>query len=816
MLTLEKILIFIICFNFFFSFIILDENSKESNKNIKKKTLTFEEFDQLMSNSEFSNAWKKYRKKFKYGETEDLLEEPIEDNYLEENINKATFSDLNDESESCLLPKEETSKILKDELQIEDNDPSDDVRFIFGRCNPIILVPGMLSTKLQVKVYCKNLYEKEQDIFKKMRFYCEDNICNSPNMEVDEHNLFIVALGAFQLIYNGTENKYSACVGYFLTFFNSKKACSPIDEENDQYACQYSENIKIGYYGYKTVDQDDAKCGLNAIQNVIMSEIKPLEKTINEGMLRSYGPLIERLEKKGYKPGFSLAGIPNDYRQFLANNKFTMEAFRYQVERLYENTGKKVVLIGHSFGTITLYNSLVNKNNKGILYKIKKFIAVGPTFAGSSQLIDVFFKSGDRYSTSINVGGGVVSAGYDDFGFGFIINKLPTAIELRPLPILGNLFTKPGYEIFSDAIKERFFLEKECGHKKCDDYLLNKYSTRFNALFKDYFPLLTDDDCKYESNLDESNNLYNRKCLMEMRNIFDCPMIIEETPDNNNKLPTDFDAYCGRIEPNLFYQKDCDGSNKQCLDQLYSKHVKYPFKEPNEKIDWFINNWNDENYTQKYGEMDSNIFDSEETYRTQTQKQIEYYEKISITKDLPVPHVDVDIVYSSYKQSVAAFIVDKNNWNENIEELYKAGDGVVPNWSAIIPGLKWAFDTKKYNLKNKIRLIEFCSRLGKDSKYKYDPLNKDQKFAAISCNCIDSNNLYKSGDCGHAVMISDSAFYEYLDSVINDPTEGIGDINAKNHSYSIYNSSFDYESQCNSDYLNILEKSMDNSTSVDN
>ena len=190
--------------------------------------------------------------------------------------------------------------------------------------------------------------------------------------------------------------------------------------------------------------------------------------------------------------------------------------------------------------------------------------------------------------------------------------------------------------------------------------------------------------------------------------------------------------------------------------------------------------------------------------------------KISITKDLPVPHVDTDIVYSSYKQSVAAFIVDKNNWNENIEELYKAGDGVVPNWSAIIPGLKWAFDTKKYNLKNKIRLIEFCSRLGKDSKYKYDPSNKDQKFAAISCNCIDSNNLYKSGDCGHAVMISDSAFYEYLDSVINDPTEGIGDIKAKNHSYSIYNSSFDYESQCNSDYLNILEKSMDNSTSVDN
>jgi hypothetical protein len=37
---------------------------------------------------------------------------------------------------------------------------------------------------------------------------------------------------------------------------------------------------------------------------------------------------------------------------------------------------------------------------------------------------------------------------------------------------------------------------------------------------------------------------------MEMRNVFDCPMIIEETRDENGNLPSDFDSYCGKTDKN--------------------------------------------------------------------------------------------------------------------------------------------------------------------------------------------------------------------------------------------------------------------------
>ena len=389
------------------------------------------------------------------------------------------------------------------------------------------------------------------------------------------------------------------------------------------------------------------------------------------------------------------------------------------------------------------------------------------------------------------------------------INKLPLAFELRPLPIIGDLFTKKGYEIFAEAIKERFFLEKKCGHTKCDDYIIKKYSTKFNSLFADYFPLLTDDECKFETDLKDRNGFFDRKCLMEMRNIFDCPMIIEETRDENGKLPADFDSYCGKTDNNLFFQKKCDNSNKQCIDQTFSKKVSYPLKEQNEAFKYFQKKWEERNYSKIYGSS-SNYYESEEIYRAAPQKQIDYFQNNSFIKELPPPLVDTDIVYSTYIPSYSAFIFDKNDWSKNFNVQKKGGDGVVTNWSPIISGLKWIYDTKKYNLKNKIRLVEYCSRLAKNSKYAYDPKNANQKFAALRCTCIDKDNKYMNRDCDHGVIIKDPSFFSYVDSIIND--SNINDLEQKRKAYNNYkkNQTVDYEVQCNEEYLKILNNSFKN------
>ena len=796
------------------SFLLGNFRSKE-NIDSSKVIKTFEEFDQIMSHSEFQEVWKKVRNNIKNGEMAPELEDEFENIRPEELKEKDENYDddldydiiLGSSSDSCLLSKDETTKILEKDYGIIDNDPKEQIRFIVGKCHPVILIPGMTATKLQVRINCANLYSEENEIFKKIVFYCGRNICASIGTRpYEEHDLFITASGGFQLLTLGEINKYSACLGYFLTFYNTKDACSPdIDEGHDKYVCNYSKNIKIGYYGITKESKSKGKCGLGAIQNIVMfKEMPRFEKTINTDVKKYYEPLIQKLEEKGYKAGFSLGGIPNDYRRFLANNIFTTNSIRYQIENLYKNTGKSVVVVAHSYGTLAMLSNLVKEENSDILPKIKKFVAIGPPFAGSSELVKRFFEA-DEFSASFSLLGKILTAEFNKFGWRMMINTLPITMELRPLPIIGSLLNDPEYKEFGDAIKERLYLEKECGNRLCDDETISKYSVKFDSIFKGYFPSLTEPDCKYESNISENTHYFNRKCITEMYNVADCPTVVEIKKDASENLPNDFESYCGKSDDNLYYQQDCNNNGKKCLDELYYTKLSYPF-EDSEEIQFFINNWTKENFKKKYGELDGiDEFPSKDKYLSGTRKQNEFYNKISLTKNLARPGVDTDIVYSNFDKTVAAFIYNEDDFSSGGIRYEKGGDGTVPNWSPIITGLKWIYETKKYNLKNNIRLIEFCSRLGKDSQYAYDA-KKDQKYAALSCNCIGKNNNYhNSNSCSHSDMILDPYMFEYIFSVIDDPKEEIIATEDKIKAVKLFDNNIDYETKCNEKLLDIFD-----------
>ena len=51
---------------------------------------------------------------------------------------------------------------------------------------------------------------------------------------------------------------------------------------------------------------------------------------------------------------------------------------------------KKVIIIALSFGTLNTLNNLIYKENKDLIPKIKKFIAMWPPFAGATKLLDAF------------------------------------------------------------------------------------------------------------------------------------------------------------------------------------------------------------------------------------------------------------------------------------------------------------------------------------------------------------------------------------------------------------------------------------------
>ena len=284
----QKIILVIISFNLISSLISLD--SKNSQKELFIEIKTFEELDQIMSHSEFNKAWERVRTNIKNSEINEESQREFKEfraDYFEDN--EENSENIDDEillgsssseldSESCLLSSEETTKILKEKYGINENAPQDELKFIVGKCHPVILVPGMLSTKLQVRIDCKGLYSEEKEIFKKVKLYCGKAVCTYHD-KIEEHNLFITGLGPFQLLEVGNINKYSACVGYFLTFFNTKDACAP--DTSDKYVCNYSKNIKIGYYGINESTKNKGKCGLNAIHNIVMTGNDSIDEKVN-------------------------------------------------------------------------------------------------------------------------------------------------------------------------------------------------------------------------------------------------------------------------------------------------------------------------------------------------------------------------------------------------------------------------------------------------------------------------------------------------------------------------------------------------------
>ena len=304
-----------------------------------------------------------------------------------------------EKNELCLVSPSEAKSILLEKYNIvkEEKDIDVNLRFILGKCSPIILVPGIFSTRLKIEIDCKQLFEKEKENYKSIQFFCEGSHICPFNFKFKD-TLFLSLTGKFGILFSGSDdyidikeyiknhydnfnvNNYKgACLGFLLTFFNKEDEC-PKTKENKE-ICNHSDYIKIYFDGGDDETEKDSKCGLNSVAHVTENDLSST---------RVFGDVIKNLTSVGYKEGFSLGSIPYDFRRFIATNEFATKIFRFQIENLYNITGKKVIIVAHSFGTLITLNNLINKENKDLIPKIKKFIAIGPPFAGATKLLDAF------------------------------------------------------------------------------------------------------------------------------------------------------------------------------------------------------------------------------------------------------------------------------------------------------------------------------------------------------------------------------------------------------------------------------------------
>ena len=57
--------------------------------------------------------------------------------------------------DECLMPRKDAKSILKSKYSKNINSPSKELRFILGKCNPVLMIPGIYASKLLVELNCK-------------------------------------------------------------------------------------------------------------------------------------------------------------------------------------------------------------------------------------------------------------------------------------------------------------------------------------------------------------------------------------------------------------------------------------------------------------------------------------------------------------------------------------------------------------------------------------------------------------------------------------------------------------------------------------
>ena len=747
---------------------------------------------------------------------------------LREQIKQEQLGDTND----CLVSKEEARTILQEKYNLNPDyiNIDENIRFILGKCYPILYLPGLYASRMVATINCPVL-KNDFLHFVKMRLFCGNTICADETNTYEEYVIFPSIFDSpFQIRVTKDVNKFTACQGYIYSFYNSRKECP----ENN---CEYSDGIRISFYGGTKKSKNESKCGIKSLEDIIYASNFIPPYITNRLTAANFYVMIQDYRKMGYKDGFSAAGISFDYRRYIHSFKYFEQSFEYEINRLYRNTGKPVIIISHSLGGLLAYNELLKLSPK-LLKKVKSFVPIVPPFAGASHLIQAYLYGLGDFDTEINI--------LDLIKIKIEMSKFSESLYFSPAPVVGELrpqngflrpLNKPEYSKLKLAIEELFEVEKECWDKNCQSEKVINMTKNYYDVFGDDFPSLADEDCKLDeediNNINKYKNTislnFARKCVFNVYDILKCPFIIYEKDFEHNIPAEKIRDLCGVYNSSILYlniddnickqktyneifeinnnsnenKKNMEEGNRTPLDSLFIGNAKYPYNY--EEFYILLDEYN-KNYAEKYNKtLTKDDFETEEEFQKKGKRNIEYVQNHSLIQDLPIPPVDTYIVYGSYHKTDISFVYDntrKNKTNFDRDEyLENGGDGTVPNYSTMLTGMKWLYEKKLNNLNQTIKLIEYCSLIGKEgNKYAYNKNTfKNKTFIGLTCECINPDyKSYNKKICAHSSIPQDSYLIDMIKQEIIFDDNNLKDFNKnKKNAIKNYNKYFDYEQTCN-------------------
>jgi hypothetical protein len=286
----------------------------------------------------------------------------------------------------------------------------------------VVLLAGISGTKLQVKIDCATFKANHPTEFGNCWSSCTGLLAPK-----SEYLLWVPEITSEMSIVNPSgakRNCFTALFGYDLKVLTQ------------QGKVQSHKGVTVFPMGLSplTKNKSQANCGMDALTNLAPT-------LIQFGGFSQYRDQNTALINAGYKTGVNLQALPYDWRLGYQENSLNGK-FKNVLKKLYETTGKKSLIVAHSFGNLQVVHNLWNMSQADKDKYVARYIALAPPYLGSSMLVSGTLGYNDSYTYNVVV----TSLGILPYMFRDAIASSKGVFNLMPQTHLGLHKNKPWYK----------------------------------------------------------------------------------------------------------------------------------------------------------------------------------------------------------------------------------------------------------------------------------------------------------------------------------------------------------------------------------
>ena len=250
-------------------------------------------------------------------------------------------------------------------------------QFAISRCSPVLLTPGIFSTKLVVEINCPKFKENSPELFRTCGWTsCSAGFLNNaPNKE---YILWLPDILDSLSIISVNQTKNNCWVELFSTPFNTDAVKSK-DMQN-LFEDTWEKGWRVKLFGDTPGSKKENKCGASAVEYI-------LPYNISADSLGGTKGILDALRKMGYRDGLTLQALPYDFRYASGLNYGFKRSFKQSLIRMKKLTGKKSIIISHSFGSVNTYSSLLDLEADTKSNLVDFWAPVGGPLMGNAKLL---------------------------------------------------------------------------------------------------------------------------------------------------------------------------------------------------------------------------------------------------------------------------------------------------------------------------------------------------------------------------------------------------------------------------------------------